>query len=138
MTDVPPTPYLTLLDRYVLAAFVLIGIIVIENFVVSLCAPSSHTTRRVDQIFTFSLALVWVLFHLFVVVGTKLHLFYPTWEQVYGNDEASMERVEKGPEAVKRSFDDDDDDDDDDGRRGSRFSTRNPSITAGAGRGPMK
>ena len=54
------------------------------------------------------------------MVGTKLQLFYPTWEQVDSNVDASTDRFESGPEAVKKLSDDDSDGDGYE-RRGSRF-----------------
>ena len=65
---VPPTPYLTFLDMYVLFSFVIIGFEVAENFIVSYATKS--TFLQSENVFFFILAELWLSIHVFLVVGT--------------------------------------------------------------------
>ncbi len=98
---VPPTPYLTFMDKYVLSAFVLIGMIVVENFLVSF-AENRDTARILDYGFSFVLAVLWLSFHLFMIVGTRCSWFYISWDKVRERDDesAALNTIGKGYKAV--------------------------------------
>jgi hypothetical protein len=95
-TYVPPTPYLTLLDKYVISAFLLMGAVILENFIVSF-APSTSSTfvHKADFGFAFILSTIWILFHFFVVLGTYNGLFFLEWEEVRKIDTFRRKDVRK-------------------------------------------
>lgn len=109
-TYVPPTPYLTLLDKYILAAFILIGLVVFENFLISFADADSLSAQRVDTSFAFILSILWICFHIFVIIGTHRSWFYLSWEAVRESDEATSQECMIGKSAADVIMSDNDDD----------------------------
>jgi len=96
---VPPTPYLTLLDKYVLASFLIVGVVILENFLVSF--GHEETVASGDAAFAAVLAILWVCFHVFIVIGTRFMWFHLDWKDVLENDESSMHECIKDSTRVK-------------------------------------
>ena len=84
----------------VLAAFVLIGIVVVENFFVAFGNPESKSVVIFDQAFSGVLCLLWISFHAFVVVGTREMWFYLSWSEVEDKDDSFSERKSLEANAV--------------------------------------
>lgn len=111
---VPPTPYLTLLDRYVLLAFVLICVVIFEHFTVSFydLSSSSHwLVAKGDIYFACVVTAVWTCFHLGIILGTARGSFYMTWDQVENGDDSTDCEMTLSSDDVKVEKNDEDDDD---------------------------
>ena len=80
----PPVPYLTLLDKYILLAFLTLLVIVGENFIVS--QMEYDAAVKLDQAFSIIILLWWVLLHVFIAIGTRFGLFYLDWKDVVDDD----------------------------------------------------
>ncbi len=89
----PPVSYLTLLDKYILLAFLTLLVIVAENFIVS--QMEYDAAVKLDRGFSIIVLLWWVLLHVFIAIGTKFDLFYLDWKEIMNNDTP--------PQEVKRS-----------------------------------
>lgn len=101
---VPPTPYLTFLDKYFLFSFVVIGTEVVENFILSYA--TSNSSLHFEYVFYFILFVLWILLHLILVIGTHFQWFFQSWETVRELDNGSRQTVENGYEAVAIKTDD--------------------------------
>ena len=86
---VPPTPYLTFLDMYVLFSFVVIGFEVAESFIVSYATKRNYLQS--ENIFFFILAALWLSIHVFLVVGTHFKWFYQPWEKAHKLDDENSQ-----------------------------------------------
>jgi len=87
---VPPTPYLTFLDKYVLFSFVVIGTVVVENFILSY-NNANDNSGKFESIFYSILVTLWLISHIYLAIGAYLGWFYTSWEKVRKNDDSSRE-----------------------------------------------
>ena len=90
MQMLPVCSYLTLLDRYILASFFLLGLNALENFVACwlpdggdapLDAPLG-STRFFERCFFGGVCALWLLGHLLIAYGARVHLFVESVEAV--------------------------------------------------------
>jgi hypothetical protein len=115
---VPPTPYLTFLDKYVLFSFVLIGIEVVENFIASYATDSN--SLRFENVFYSILVVVWLSIHAILVVGTHYQWFYQSWDKVHKLDDETSQTASQDYKAINiEGEDDDDDSEEEDGNSGA-------------------
>lgn len=74
----PRITYLTLMDKYVLATFVFLGVVGFENASVAVLS-NKDTGRFVDRIFLCGAGGMWLLLHLIGLVCIWRKSFYPKW-----------------------------------------------------------
>ena len=71
----PRITYLTLMDKYVLSTFVFLGLIGLENAVVSVLADAS-AARLLDRIFLVAAGGMWLLMHIVGLCMVRGKCFY--------------------------------------------------------------
>jgi heme/copper-type cytochrome/quinol oxidase subunit 4 len=79
---VPPTPYLTLIDKYIIAAFVVFSIVILECFFLSFYDRGNDVARAVDMSFYIILTVSWCCFHIYIVLGNQFLWFQRPWDAV--------------------------------------------------------
>lgn len=91
---VPNVSYLTLLDKYIIFAFVVLSVVVFESFVVALFPDDAyHAATVLDDVIMAIIATVWVLLHVLIAVGARTGWFYIPWERVLEDDNAQSQWV---------------------------------------------
>lgn len=93
-------PY-SITTRSVIAAFVIIGLVVMENFFVSFGNPESVLVKAVDYSFSAVLLLLWIGFHVYLILGTQREWFCKAWDEVEKNDNISGSRVLRSSKDVE-------------------------------------
>ncbi|KAH3742650.1 gamma-aminobutyric acid receptor subunit rho [Pelomyxa schiedti] len=84
----PKTAYLTILDIYVLTAFVLLIIIIIENGLAA--SSSAETAADLDKWAEIFIIPIWIGLNILMVAGCVFGFFRQSWEAVdAGQDEAA-------------------------------------------------
>jgi hypothetical protein len=126
---VPPTPYLTLLDMYILFSFVVIGVEVTENFIVSYATDS--TSLYFEHVFYFILAVIWISIHLILVVGARFQWFYQPWDKVHKLDDEASQSASKDYKAINIEGEDDDSEEDDDSASAQIKNTKDVTLSDG-------
>ena len=75
---VPPTSYLTLMDKYMLLTISLLALVILENFTASVYGDEVWD----EKIFFQTLAVFWIAFHAYVVVGYVKGWFLVDWKEI--------------------------------------------------------
>jgi hypothetical protein len=109
---VPVVPYPTLLDRYTFFGTLMLGIIILENFLVSsLFHPNaSPIVSFNDQAFAVAWNIIWISSHLLLVVAEKYSFLRQDWESIKRRDkllEESVAKQFKGCNVVEEATSDD-------------------------------
>lgn len=101
---VPQVSYLTLLDKYTIVAILMLVIQVLENFVVSLNQDEDDNVNR-DKIFAIVFTVVWVAFHIYILIGSRRHWFCDEWDKVLDGDDSAGSCVSSDhiPQKLKSS-----------------------------------
>eukprot|EP01106_Pelomyxa_sp_JSP_P013281 TRINITY_DN3922_c0_g1_i3.p1 TRINITY_DN3922_c0_g1~~TRINITY_DN3922_c0_g1_i3.p1 ORF type:complete len:412 (-),score=78.42 TRINITY_DN3922_c0_g1_i3:74-1309(-) len=81
----PKTTYLTLLDKYVFVAFIMLVSVTVENALVS--SFESPFSNTIDHYTEWTVIPFWVVLHLFVFAASVLGLFRESWETVDASQE---------------------------------------------------
>ena len=97
---VPAVPYLTLMDKYMLATFMVLTFIVIEN--VALVTLDVDTARDVDDKFSLCALVLWILIHILIFIGDEFELFRTNWDSLACENDKKPQ--EKGCEKIEESF----------------------------------
>ena len=84
---VPQVSYLTLLDWYTIIAILMLMVQVLENFIVAIFSDMDNI-GEIDEMFAISYVVVWVGFHLLIVVGAKFMWFCASWDKVFAGDDS--------------------------------------------------
>lgn len=85
MNFIPPVSYLTLLDIYVISAYVMLFLSITCNFVVTVLADGDEddpVAKDLDLYFSAVFISIWCLFHVFIMVGTHQNRFQRSWDRV--------------------------------------------------------
>lgn len=90
-TYVPPTPYLTYMDMYILAGLMVLGCVMLENFIVSYI--NRRIVDMVETIFYSVTTLIWILLHVSIAIASYSKLFYSSWECVKRKDESESQII---------------------------------------------
>jgi hypothetical protein len=100
---VPPTSYLTFLDKYVGIAILMIGAEILENFVISYFVdyPDAYYW---DASFAIALSGLWTFAHVLIVIGTHRKWFWLSWDIIESRDKADDHEVEVEQESTKVTF----------------------------------
>lgn len=67
-------------------AFLLLGAVVLENFLVAVALPTHNMARQMDLWFAIAFTSFWSVLHLFICLATWCGLFYAKWEVVTKQD----------------------------------------------------
>ncbi len=85
----PKVSYLTLLDKYVLISFVVLGITAVQNAIVFRKSMDDDVDmdalERGDRVFVSVIAGIWIIVNLSILAGSKTQFFFHTWQQVRAN-----------------------------------------------------
>mmetsp|Transcript_15777 Transcript_15777/g.26505 ORF Transcript_15777/g.26505 Transcript_15777/m.26505 type:complete len:285 (+) Transcript_15777:434-1288(+) len=83
---VPPTPYLTRLDTYMLTGLVILATVILENFLVSFL--SEEAAKDIDITFGLLVAIFWFGLHVWIIFAQSNDLFVLDWDTVMAGDDA--------------------------------------------------
>jgi hypothetical protein len=75
---IPPTSYLTLMDKYMLLTISLLALIIFENFTASVYGEDVWD----EKIFFQLVAFFWIAFHAYVVIGYSRGWFLIDWNDI--------------------------------------------------------
>lgn len=78
---VPQVSYLTLLDKYMLIAFIFISLFVLENFLVTQINDSGTSLELIDRYFALIYVSMWTLLHILIFTGVYIGLFRQNYER---------------------------------------------------------
>jgi len=89
---IPPTSYLTTLDIYMLITILMLSLIIAENFFVTII--NDHLASTFDICFFYYMTLFWILFHVYIVIGTRLNLFRKDWNSLQQTHDDHLKSVD--------------------------------------------
>eukprot|EP01137_Pigoraptor_chileana_P012748 Opistho-2@65442 len=81
----PKVPYVTLLDTYVIIAFVFLAVIALENALVYIAVDHDIDIRKWDILFAGVVYGCWVLLKVLIMLGERTRVFYEDWEHALNN-----------------------------------------------------
>jgi hypothetical protein len=114
---------------YILFSFVVIGVEVTENFIVSYATDS--TSLYFEHVFYFILAVIWISIHLILVVGARFQWFYQPWDKVHKLDDEASQSASKDYKAINIEGEDDDSEEDDDSASAQIKNTKDVTLSDG-------
>ncbi|KAH3744552.1 hypothetical protein Pelo_14066 [Pelomyxa schiedti] len=95
----PKTAYLTILDYYILSAFVLLIIIIVENGIAA--AVSEPTNAELDKWSEIILIPVWMLLNIVIVAGSIFGFFNQSWEAVDASQDETAPPEQRAAELAE-------------------------------------
>jgi len=109
----PQIPYLTVMDYYVVFSFLLVALMVLENFIMKFLATSSlglAATQNIDYIVVGSMCGLWIFLHFILFLCFQFGLLRQGWDYVEKHQEkaqvacwyAPLEEMNKDKKAERR------------------------------------
>jgi len=93
-TFVPPTNYLTYLDKYVHMGLFMLSALIVESFLIAkVHMANTDLAHHLDTMFFVAFNVIWLGMHAVIVVGTTREWFRPPWSCALEEDESERQCV---------------------------------------------